>query len=291
MKKTCFFVLTLSLLVFGHAPALAQSGKMPWVDGVFPPVYGPYEYRVARGEGASLSAARDDALYSFLTDLGNIAGVSITSRTLSEIKRSLKYQNGGSDYNESESSTTTYRIDREGFKASFIKVGECYERAGTGAGTVYRVWELYEYSSRKSFTPYIPEYTGRYGADAFWRSMLFPGWGQLYKGSRAKGLSIIGGEAVFVGGLVAAENLRVSYLKKIAETHNTDHIRIYANKANTMETVRNLCIAGTAALYLYSLIDAVASPGNMHLVDRNRSVAFYPVAGDASAGVVLVVNF
>jgi hypothetical protein len=286
------FLVPLLLLLYS-AFVSAQSAGLPWVDGVFPPTYGAYEYRVARGEGASLREAREDAFNSFLIDLGNNAGVSVTSSTLSEIKRNLTSRGYSLDYSEGESSTTTYRIEREGFRASFIKVSECYEpvRTGYGYGTAYRVWELYEVSFGQRFTPYIPEYTDRYGATAFWRSALLPGWGQLHKGTKAKGVCIIGGEAALVGGLVATENLRASYLKKIRETHNADHIRTYARKADTMENMRNLCIAGAAALYLYNLVDAIAAPGNKRLIVRDRPFALYPVAGEAYVGVGLVVNF
>jgi hypothetical protein len=283
------FFFSLLFLLYS-AFVSAQSGRLPWIDGVFPPTYGAYEYRVSRGEGESLGAAREDAFNSFLIDLGNNAGVSVTSRTLSEIKRNLTSRGYSVDYDEGESSTTTYRIEREGFKASFIKVSECYEPVRTGYGTLYRVWELYEVSSGKRFTPYIPEYTDRYGATALWRSIL-PGGGQLYKGSKTKGLCIIGGEAALIGGLVATENLRASYLKKINETHNATHIQTYARKADTMENMRNLCITGVAVLYLYNLIDAAAAPGNKRLIVRNRPFAMYPVAGETHVGIGLVVNF
>jgi hypothetical protein len=290
MKQFRFPILILFGVILNGCLALAQSGKMPWVDGDFPPVNGSYDYMVARGEGASLGFAREDAFNSFLIDLGNAAGVSVTSRTLSEIKRELKYGGGETDYDESETSTTTYRIEREGFKASFIKVSECYETERTANGVVYLVWELYEVSSRRRFEPYIPAYTDRYGGDALLRSMLLPGWGQLYKGVKTKGLFIIGGEIALVGGIVATENLRESYMKKIGETHNDVHIRTYARKADTVENIRNLCIAGAAALYLYNLVDAVTAPGKKHLM-RDRRIALFPVATETYTGVGLVMNF
>jgi hypothetical protein len=290
MKQSRMLILILFGVILNASFALAQSGKMPWVDGDFPPVNGPYDYMVARGEGVSLRFAREDAFNSFLIDLGNAAGVSVSSRTLSEIKREFKYSGGAMDYDESETSSTTYHIEREGFKASFIKVSECYETVRTANGLVYLLWELYEVSSRRRFEPYIPAYTDRYGGDALWRSMLLPGWGQLYKGAKTKGLFVIGGEIALVGGIVATENLRASYMKKIGETHNDVHIRTYARKADTMENARNLCIAGATALYLYNLVDALAAPGKKHLM-RDRWVSIFPVATETYTGVGLVMNF
>jgi hypothetical protein len=246
---------------------------------------------VERGEGTSLRAAREDAFNSLLLDLGNQAGVRVTSRTLSEIKRELRSRSNARDYDETERSVTAYRIDREGFRAFFVKVSEYYEQVRTPNGDLYRLWALYEVSDKRSFKPYIPEYTDRYGADAFWRSALLPGWGQMYKGSTAKGIAIIGGEVAFIGGLVAAENLRVSYMQKINTTHDADHIRTYARKADTLKNARNLCIAGAAALYIYNIIDAIAAPGAKHLTGRKHPLALFPVANEQYTGIGLVMNF
>ncbi|MDR2809600.1 MAG: DUF5683 domain-containing protein [Tannerellaceae bacterium] len=288
MKETiCFSGLLFLLPAFSVSFLSAQSGRLPWMDGEFPPASPAFEYRVEIGEGKSLKAAGEDALNSLLLDLGNQAGVEVTSRTLSEIKREMTSRT----YDETERSVTTYRINREGFRAFFVKAGEYHERVRTSAGYVYRLWALYEVSDRRTFRPYIPEYTDRYGGDAFWRSALLPGWGQMYKGSTAKGVCIIGGEVALVGGLVAAENLRASYMKKINETHQSDAIRTYARNADTMKNIRNLCLTGAAALYLYNLIDAIAAPGEKHLIRRGQPFALYPVANGEYAGVGLVMNF
>jgi hypothetical protein len=290
--KNLTSLLLLCMLLPG-LPASAQSGhsgKMPWMDGAFPPRNNAFDYRVSRGEGRSLGEARRDAFHALLIDLGNMAGVTVNSRTLTEIKRNLNYRNRDTDYSEEERSTTAYRIEREGFNASFLKVSEYYEYETTPAGRIYRVWELYEVSARRNFTPYIPEYTDRYGARAAWRSALLPGWGQMHKGSMTKGLLILGGEVALAGGIVATDNLRASYRQKINQTHNAAHIKAYAGKADTMTNIRNLCITAAAALYIYNVVDAIVAPGNKYLVTPR--LTFVPVTGDASyTGLALVLNF
>ena len=286
------FTAVCLMLLLNHAATFAQTGAMPWIDGEFPPRSDAFEYVVSRGEGRSLKEARADAFYSFLTDCGNRAGVSVTSRTLSEIRRELNSSRGSTDYREGEISTTVFRINREGFRIFFAKVSESYERVRTSRGEAYHVWELYEVSSRRSFSPYIPEYTNRYGPDALLRSMIAPGWGQLHKGSRAKGLLVIAGEAALVGGIVASENLRATYIKRIGETHNVSYIKDYARNADAMENMRNICITAAAVLYIYNLIDAAASPGKKHLIIRNKELSLHPAAfGGAYAGLGLTFNF
>jgi hypothetical protein len=292
-KNICFSGLLLLWQALSVSFLYAQAGRLPWMDGEFPPANPAFEYRVVVGEGRTLRAAGEDALNSLLVDLGNRAGVRVTSRTLSEIKREMRSHTAApDDYGETERSVTAYRIDREGFRAFLVKAGEYRERLRTPGGYAYRVWVLYEVSDRRAFKPYIPEYTDRYGAGAFLRSAILPGWGQIYKGSGARGIAIIGGEAALIGGLVAAENLRASYMKKIGETHQADAIRTYARNADTMKNIRNLCITGAAALYLYNLIDAVASPGKKRLVaGGERAFSLHPVANGEYAGIGLVMNF
>ena len=94
-----------------------------------------------------------------------------------------------------------------------------------------------------------------------------------------------------MGGLVVAENFRASYMQKINATHQADAIRTYARNADTMKNVRNLCITGATALYIYNIIDAIAAPGRKHLITKERSFAFYPIADNRYAGVGLVMNF
>jgi hypothetical protein len=79
MKNRIFLYCIFTPLIYcfgGHA-LFAQSGashpdKLPWVDGAFPAKRSAFEYRVARGEGATLSDARNDAFNGLLADLGNI---------------------------------------------------------------------------------------------------------------------------------------------------------------------------------------------------------------------------
>ena len=62
------------------------------------------------------------------------------------------------------------------------------------------------------------ELTTQYGAQGLWRSAIVPGWGQFHKGSYLKGGLILGGTAVLIGGIVAAED----YQYGLCQTHRRD---------------------------------------------------------------------
>jgi hypothetical protein len=258
----CFFAWMLCL---GSAVLFAQSSKshpdkLPWVDGVFPAKKGDFEYSVARGEGATLSDARNDAFSGLLTDLGNKAGVTVNSQTIAEIKSSLNYNAGSENYQESTSNLTTHKIDREGFKASFTKVSEYYEYAHGR----YLLWELYEVSrSGKPFDAYIPEYTTHYGGSALWRSMIVPGWGQFHKKKVAKGVIMLTAEVAAISGLAFCEIQRSDNWRKSSETTNVRIAKEYRDIADDWELRRNIFIGVTAGIYLWNVLDAALAKGKI----------------------------
>lgn len=106
----------------------------------------------------------------------------------------------------------------------------------------------------------------------------------------AKGGIILGGEIAFAGAIIAAENLRASYVRKMKE--NPRHVKSYSTKADNWENVRNICIGGAAALYVYNLVDAIVAPGAPRLVKaRQRGLAFTPAVTPDYNGISLVFKF
>jgi hypothetical protein len=257
-------ILTGLIFCVGSHALVAQSGashpdKLPWVDGIFPAKKGAFEYRVARGEGATLSDARNDAFSGLLADLGNKAGVTVNSKTLAEIKSSLNYNAGAENYQESSINVTTHKIDREGFKASFTKVSEYYEYTRGR----YLLWELYEVSSGAKFNAVIPEYTTHYGGLALWRSMIIPGWGQFHKKKTGKGILFLTTEIAAVSGLAFCEIRRADNWRKSTETTDINITKEYRNRADSWELRRNIFVGAAAGMYLWNVLDAALAKGKL----------------------------
>jgi hypothetical protein len=287
-KKLNNYLLTLLLITlllnsftgFAQSQRNSHSGKLPWVSGQFPEKRGNFDYMVARGEGKSLKEAREDAFNSFLIDLGNNAGVTVNSNTISEIKSNLNYDGNTTNYDESTNTTSTFNIEREGFKASFSKVSEYYEYSGSG----YQMWELYEISSGQNFKPVIPEYTSHYGLDAAWKSAILPGWGQFYKGSTTKGVLFLTTEVAAISGLVYCEMKRSDNVRLSQETTNLSIVKEYRDRADSWELNRNILIGAAAGIYVFNVLDAALSkgkiryawiPDNVHLTGSENWGNYY----------------
>ena len=113
----------------------------------------------------------------------------------------------------------------------------------------------------------------------------------MYKGSYLKGGLILGGEAAFVAGIIAAENLRASYRKKMKE--QPQHIKTYNTKADNCENIRNICIGGAAALYVYNLVDAIAPNGAKRVIikKKNGNLSINPISSPFYNGVNMAYQF
>lgn len=141
----------------------------------------------------------------------------------------------------------------------------------------------------KKLKEYNAAVTGRY---PFSGRVFVPGWAQLHKGSKGKGIFFIVGEAACVTGIVIAESMRASYESKFNSTHDAHKMQTYGNKADNCTNIRNGLIAGAAALYLWNVIDGIAAKGKRKAVmlgDAQLRIA--PYAASQSGGIALSLNF
>lgn len=136
---------------------------------------------------------------------------------------------------------------------------------------------------------YNAQQTGHYPFSA---RVFVPGMAQLHKGSKAKGLFFIIGEAACVGGLVIAESLRASYDSKAVSTQNTEQKKTYYNRADNCENIRNGLIAGAAVLYVWNVIDGIAAKGKKRAVMLgDAQLRISPYATPQCGGFALAFNF
>lgn len=141
----------------------------------------------------------------------------------------------------------------------------------------------------KRIKNYNAQFTGNYPFSA---RVFVPGMAQLHKGSTAKGLFFIIGEIACVGGLVTSECLRASYNSKIQSTQNVEQIKSYINSRDNCENIRNGFIVGTAALYVWNVIDGVVSKGKKRsLMVGDAQLKLAPYVAPQNSGVFFALNF
>lgn len=243
-----------------------------------------FHYQITEGEHQNLEDARHSCLLNLSTYIKRKHHIS--EQAVAEI--SLDHVDGRSA--ESESYHFSYDIQGERVTVNSVKYDEYWEYVLYPDGRrIYRCYTLYGVADTAAPSFDRLSFSRKYGARGFARSLIVPGWGQLYKGNKTKGACILGGEVVLIGGIIAAENLRASYVKKMRE--QPKHLDAYNTKADNWENVRNVCIGGAAALYVYNLIDAMVANGRKRSkTHKEVRMALYPTAGDCN-GVTLAYRF
>jgi hypothetical protein len=103
---------------------------------------------------------------------------------------------------------------------------------------------------------------------AFWRSLILPGWGQIYGNQKAKGWAFLGAGL----GLLAGAGSATTYGFMAEQDYNTFEAQ-YAHRradANMHYDRANLLLLGYGALWLSSLLDAYFSTSEETVVDHQR---------------------
>lgn len=133
--------------------------------------------------------------------------------------------------------------------------------------------------------------TTRYGAAPVAMSII-PGLGQWYKGSKTKGICMLGAEAVAVASVIVCENQRASYIKKSKE--QPKFAKEYGGKASNWETGRNISIGVAAGIWIYNIIDAAVAKGARRVVVQRpygRELSVAPFALPDAAGISFAYKF
>lgn len=243
--------LTLAALLALGAGAAAAQPRPPWMWGDMPPqTNSTYYFKVVSGSGATQQEARSAAMSALAGEMAQGQGVVIKGQ--SAIAQTSQMQGGREDVQSNFSHTYTMATD--GFDARF----EIADQHCEGS----QCWLLVEvaHNPRQARFDRI-EFTTDYRASALWRSAIAPGWGQMYKGSIAKGIVILSAEAAGIAGAVICDNLRSAYYHKTIAERSSDVRSEYQNRTATFRNLRNGFIVGAVGIYAFNIIDVLAAKG------------------------------
>lgn len=257
-----------------------------WLAGEPPsPGNKTFRYIVAQAEDRSKAKARQDCVIDLVEKVKQDKEITGEGKSGGSLDQSTGRETSYIEFVHTSKSKAIHIV--------YQKTDEYWELVSYKNGTnQYRCYTLYAVANNPNQTPVFDNisFSYKYGARGLIRSVI-PGWGQLYKGSKAKGLCIMGGEAIFIGGIITFESMRRNYTVKINQTHNAGQIRHYSSKADNCGTFRNICIGGAAALYVYNLIDALVANGTKRTIIKKNKLAIFPVASPEGNGIGLAYQF
>jgi len=122
----------------------------------------------------------------------------------------------------------------------------------------------------------------KYGAASVWRSVIVPGWGQLYKSERLKGFSILAAEGVFIGSFFIADNLSYNYYQKALNNRDSRLRKEYLGISDNWNTTRNIFGVLAAVVYVYNIVDVVSNKKDKYNV---QNLHLYPYSNENTFGL------
>ena len=249
-----------------------------------------FVYVVEKADGRTLEEAREACLLRLADNRQLMNTVHATAERDMEEEVRQRFVNGRLQERIDNRSTVRVKVRGGEVELTANRLDEYWEYAPIGGEWRYVCYTFYAVAS-SGLPPVFDDVTfsTRYGMRGFARSLV-PGWGQMYKGSTAKGLCILGGEVVLAGAVIATESLRASYRKKMREQPR--FFQKYNTKADNWANARNVCIGAMVAVYAYNLIDAIVAPGARRTVVRRAPLPVVaPVAYEGGGGIGLALFF
>lgn len=243
-----------------------------------------YYFKIIENTGNNLESVRNQNVLALASYIGQVNHISSTTKT--------DISHNASTGEEHDITSISYSNDAS-TEVFLTKLVDEYWKENNVDGTIqYDYYALFAVSAQDKNTNFDHfSKTTQYGMNGLVRSLI-PGVGQIYKGSKLKGTSIMAGEALLVGGIIYSESMRSSYHKKMIE--QPKHAGEYNSLADNWQTARTIFSSAAVALYIYNLIDAAVANGARRIVikkNTNWGVSLRPTIYDTSTGISLCVNF
>jgi hypothetical protein len=180
---------------------------------------------------------------------------------------------------------TVIELDVKGHSTTINGLSE-EERFYEYDGRFHTVWCLVKIPKETDFI------TPPNGFSPLWRSILMPGWGQLFKGQRTKGFLILGSEVLLIPSAFIFHNLHLT-ARTDAENSRTQALRDYYNdQSNLYQDISLGCFIAAGALYLFNVVDATISEGGkIYVYEHNILFGFRSDIIAKSNSLIVSINF
>ncbi|MBC8148000.1 MAG: hypothetical protein H8E98_08470 [Bacteroidetes bacterium] len=243
-------------ILFAQKVIDSSTEKRPtW--SIEPPT-GKY-FRYFSGMGSSnnsLSDAKQQAISDVLSEI--IMEKRITAK--SEIKT----------FQEQSNSEIISKVSREiqqtGMSTTIdglLKEEDYWEIAKVHKGSIYRFWILMKFPK--------PEYNGfdlammtvkqSYGVFPIVKSVFVPGWGQIHKKEKKKGLRLLTGFAVTLTAGIVSQSMSNNYAVDAQNADTGEWIDYYNTLSEQYYLASTISYILAGSIYGYNVYDAISSKG------------------------------
>ena len=144
-----------------------------------------------------------------------------------------------------------------------LKEEDYWEIAKVRKGSIYRFWILMKFPK--------PEYNGfdlsmmmvkqSYGIFPIVKSVFVPGWGQIHKKEKKKGLRFLTGFSVTLTAGIVSQSMSNNYAVDAQNADNGEWIDYYNTLSEQYYLASTISYILTGAIYGYNVYDAISSKG------------------------------
>lgn len=256
MKYLLIIILLFPMFIQAQNKVLPPwiEGNIPnWKEGKLPKNTIGTDYKVIflkLSHNNDIESQGDEALKFYLIQK---KGIKMHSSDIITKKSRFEINDDAKNYNQVRNHTKTI-ISEGKTVASFVLVDKHID----SKYNQYYVAYLYLVSDEGQPLTNVPHLDYKLDRGA-WRSIIVPGWGQMYQKRYGVGIMFLAGEAVALAGAFYCHN-RVSYHnKRMAEATDVDTRVWYKKKADDYTNYRNITLGVAAAWYVYNVVDAFTS--------------------------------
>jgi len=289
MTRLLFAAFAAAVLL--ALPAAAEK-KPRWVGNTPEAGNNTYQFVEVVTYGVTLAEAAEKSARQLAQDKALQEAVTINAET--GLLTTTEQTTADGQLSETTHSTIQLKMNVKGedFRLQARQVDQWSEGQRDGSVVLHTLYQV-GVADHARFDRTV--LTTRYGAAPVAMSVV-PGLGQWYKGSRVKGTLLFGGVAACGVGALLFENQRKSNVDKMMQNSgNLNLIKHYGDKANTQQTLRNVCLGVGAAIWIYNLIDAATAQGVRRVVvqpTEGGSLTFAPTLTEKGQPALLVAwNF
>lgn len=281
--------IIICLFIWACASTFCYAQKPKWVGNTPQELNYTYKFVEVVSTGSNLESARHNAKERLEDDTQLQEGIRIYRKTKDNTTID-KYRVNGGKLHETKKQHIEIEatVDGEQYQLQAIKVDE-YPYSSNGIVTLHTLYMVALCDEPVFDRTYL---TTSYGVAPVAMSII-PGLGQWHKGSKTKGVSMFGAEAVAIAGIIVCDNQRASYVKKAKE--HPKFAKEYGSKADQWDTGRNICIGVAAGIWVYNIVDAIVARGARRVVVKRADgggLSIVPFAlSDGGAGVSFAYRF
>jgi hypothetical protein len=287
-------------------PALAQevisqSGEKPyWVKVLHQEsLSGHYRYFVGVGFDSNIEKAKEKAYQHVLKRVSEEGTLTIEFYNESTQKNEEVTINDSAAYKDIFNSESLVKSTAKAKLKGGLRMIESYwEQVSSNGMPQYRFYLLYrkpimsQYDKDFMITGYsLFSKTNKdnYTVQGLNHRILIPGWAQLYKKEKGKGIILLTTEAIAVAGILVAENMRSTNYTDALGTQDPGNRKIYLDNADAWQTIRNASAVAAGIIFTYSVIDALTSKGAKRYA--MSPVKVYPVVNPYDNNLALSFNY